>query len=107
MSIPVSNGAGDTISGLAFDGAGLIAVRPGPAAGAASGQAYFSPNGLTWQYSGTINAVGGWSPGVVKGTEDGFVVAGQTAAGDIVAYTSTGTGTDGAEGTLGAPPPNR
>ena len=30
---------------------------------------------------------------MVKGTEDGFVVAGQTAAGDIVAYTSTGTGT--------------
>ena len=93
VSIPVSNGAGDTISGLAFDGAGLIAVRPGAAAGAASGQAYFSPNGLTWQYSGTINAAAGWSPGVVKGTDDGFVAAGQTAVGDIVAYTSSGTGT--------------
>jgi hypothetical protein len=29
---------------------------------------------------------------VVKGTNDGFVVAGQTATGHIAAYTSTGTG---------------
>ena len=93
LSIPVSNGAGDTISGVASDGAGLIAVRPGGTAGAASGVAYFSPNGLAWRYAGTINAVAGWSPGVVKGTEDGFVAAGPTAAGDIVAYTSTGAGT--------------
>jgi hypothetical protein len=93
VSIPVSNGAGDTISGLAFDSAGLIAVRPGGiSAGTAFGVAYFSPNGLAWQYSGTIDAAGGWSPGVVKGTDDGFVVAGQTATGQIVAYTSTGAG---------------
>ncbi len=94
VSIPVSNGAGATISGLAFDNAGLIAVRPGGGAspGAAFGVAYFSPNGLAWQYAGTIDAAAGWSPGVVKGTDYGFVVAGQTAAGRIVAYTSTGTG---------------
>ena len=93
VSIPVSSGAGDTISGLAFDSAGLIAVRPGGmSAGTAFGVAYFSPNGLAWQYSGTIDAAGGWSPGVVKGTGDGFVVAGQTATGQIVAYTSTGAG---------------
>ena len=94
VSIPVSNGTGDTISGLAFDNAGLIAVRPsgGTSPSTAFGVAYFSPNGLTWQYAGTINAAPGWSPGVVKGTDDGFVVDGQTAAGHFVAYTSTGTG---------------
>ncbi len=70
VSIPVSNGAGDTISGLAFDNAGLIAVRPsgGTSPGTAFGVAYFSPNGLTWRYAGTINAAPGWSHGVVKGT---------------------------------------
>ncbi len=94
VNIPVSNGAGDTISGLAFDREGLIAVRPGGTSpGTATGVAYFSPNGLAWQYSGTVNAVPGWTPGVVKGSDDGFVVAGQTAAGQIVAYTSTGSGT--------------
>ena len=93
MSIPVSNGADTTISGLAFDDAGLIAVRPGAVPpSAAFGVAYFSPNGLAWQYAGTIDAAAGWSPRVVKGTDDGFVVAGQTATGQIVAYTSTGTG---------------
>src|SRR5271157_29015 len=94
VSIPVSNGAVDTISGLAFDNAGLIAVRPGggTSPSTAFGVAYFSPNGLTWQYAGTIDAAAGWSPGVVKGTDDGFVVDGQTATGNFVAYTSTGTG---------------
>jgi len=94
VRVPVSNGAGDTISGLAFDRAGLIAVRPGgTSAGSASGVSYFSPNGRDWQYSGTIGAAAGWRPGVVKGSGDGFVVAGQTATGQIVAYTSAGTGT--------------
>ncbi len=94
VSIPVSNGADDAISGLAFDNAGLIAVRPsgGTSPSTAFGVAYFSPNGLAWQYAGTINAAPGWSPGVVKGTDYGFVVTGQTASGQIVAYTSTGTG---------------
>jgi hypothetical protein len=80
VSIPADHGAGGTISGLAFDNAGLIAVRPGGTSlSTAYGVAYFSPNGLAWQYAGTIGAVGGWSPAVVKGTNDGFVVAGQTA----------------------------
>jgi hypothetical protein len=93
VSIPVSNGAGNTISGLAADGSGLIAVRPGGTSdGTASGEAYFSPTGLAWQDAGTINASAGWRPGVVKGTDGGFVVTGQTASGRMVAYTSTGTG---------------
>ena len=94
VSIPVSNGAADTITGLAFDNAGLIAVRPGAGTSpsTAFGVAYFSPNGLAWQYAATINAAAGWTPGVVKGSDDGFVVDGQTATGHFVAYTSTGTG---------------
>jgi hypothetical protein len=45
VTVPADHGAGNTISGLASDGSGLIAVRPGKADG---GIAYFSPNGLTW-----------------------------------------------------------
>jgi serine/threonine protein kinase len=94
VSIPASNGAADSISGLAFNNAGLIAVRPsaGTSPSTAFGVAYFSPNGLAWQYAGTIDAAEGWSPDVVKGTDDGFVVSGHTGTGQIVAYTSTGTG---------------
>jgi hypothetical protein len=96
VRIPADHGAQPVISGLAFDAAGLLAVRAGVAAnGAPDGVAYFSQNGQAWQYAGTIAAdpgTGGWSPGVVKGSDDGFVVTGTTAENTIVAYASTGTG---------------
>jgi len=94
LSIPADHGAGTAISGLGSDGSGLIAVRPGrTASGAEDGIAYFSPNGQTWQYAATIDPDGGWTPSVVKASAYGFVVTGTTAAGQLVAYTSTGTGT--------------
>jgi hypothetical protein len=78
---------------VSFDGAGFILVRPGrTASGARDGVAYFSPDGRTWRYAGTIAAAGGWSPDVVKGGDYGFVVTGHTRD-QYVAYTSTGTGT--------------
>jgi hypothetical protein len=93
VTVPADQGAGTSISGLGFDGSGLITVRPGQTgSGGADGVAYFSPNGQVWQYAGTIDAAGGWSPQVVKGSVNGFVVTGTTGAGQIVAYTSTGTG---------------
>jgi serine/threonine protein kinase len=93
VTIPVDHGAQNAIRGVSFDEAGLIAVRPGrTASGASDGIAYFSQDGRTWQYAGTIAAAGGWSPDVVKGSDFGFVVAGHTKD-QYVAYTSTGTGT--------------
>ena len=94
VTIPADHGAGTAITGLGFDGSGLIAVRPGrTASGAADGVAYFSPNGRAWQYSATIDPAGGWTPGLVKGSDYGFVVTGTSASGQLVGYTSTGTGT--------------
>jgi hypothetical protein len=90
VTVPAGSGAGPSISGLASDGSGLIAVRPGPADGAL---VYFSPNGLDWQYAATIGATGGLRPAAVRGSADGFVVTGANAAGDYVAYASTGAGT--------------
>jgi hypothetical protein len=92
VTVPVENGAANSVSGVSFDGSGLLVVRPGRTAGGASdGIAYFSANGLTWQYAGTLDAAGGFSPAVVKGSNYGFVVTGQ-AGGQQVAYISTGTG---------------
>jgi hypothetical protein len=94
VTVPVDHGAGAWITGLGFDGSGLIAVRPGrSASGADDGVAYFSPNGQAWQYAAIIDAAGGWIPTLVKGSDYGFVVTGASAAGQIVAYTATGTGT--------------
>jgi len=93
VTIPVGHGAGSSIRGLAFDGSGLIAVRQGQVGGP-GGVAYFSSNGQQWNYAGTIDATGGWSlDNVVKGSDNGFVVTGATTAGQLVAYTSIGTGT--------------
>jgi len=93
VTIPVDHGAQTSVSGVSFDGAGLIAVRPGTtASGAEDGVAYFSQDGRTWQYAGTIDPAGGWSPDVVKGSDYGFVVTGHTP-NQYVAYTSSGTGT--------------
>ena len=88
VTVPVTGGAEGTVSGLAADGSGLIAVRPGRADDAI---AYFSPNGLTWQYAATLGAAGGFRPGVVRGSADGFAVTGVDAAGNYVAYSSTGS----------------
>jgi predicted Ser/Thr protein kinase len=95
VTIPVDHGAKNTITGLSFDKAGLLAVRPGTTAtGAPDGVAYFSTNGQTWQFAGLIDPAGGWTPGVVKGGKNGFVVTGTVVSQSIyVAYTSTGTGT--------------
>ena len=94
VTIPADHGAGTAITGLGFDGSGLIAVRPGrTASGTADGIAYFSPNGLAWQYSATIDPAGGWSPSLVKGSDYGFVVTGTASSGQLVGYTSSGTGT--------------
>jgi hypothetical protein len=94
VAVPADHGASASVTGLGFDDSGMIAVRPGrSASGADIGVAYFSPNGRAWQYSATIDAAGGWSPSLVKGSDYGFVVAGTDAAGQIVAYTGTGTGT--------------
>ena len=97
VTVPADHGAGNAITGVGFDSAGLIAVRPGrTASGAADGIAYFSPNGQAWQYSATIDpdpTTGGWTPRLVKGSDYGFVVTGSSGSGQLVGYTGTGTGT--------------
>ena len=94
VTVPAGHGASNWITGLGFDGSGLIAVRTGRSArGAGEGVAYFSPTGQAWRYSATVRAPDSWSPSLVKGSQYGFVIAGTSAAGQILAYTSTGTGT--------------
>ena len=93
VTIPADHGATTSLSGLGSDGSGLVAVRPGQAAtGGTDGVAYFSPDGTTWQYAGTIDEAGGWTPGLVKGGAGAFVAVGTTGAGQTVAYTADGAG---------------
>ncbi len=93
VTVPADHGAGRSIAGLAADGSGLLAVRPGrSASGTGDGVAYFSPDGTSWQYAGTVGASQDWTASLVKGGDHGFVVAGTSAAGQLVGYTAAGTG---------------
>ena len=92
VSIPAGHGATDQVKGLASDGSGLLVVRIGATAGGPDGVAYYSPNGRTWQYAGTIDTSGGWTPHLVKGSNDGFVVTGYTGSQETVGYVGSGAG---------------
>lgn len=108
VTVPVTGGGQNTISGLAADGAGLIAIRPGDAGGAI---AYFSANGRTWHYAASLGAAGDFRPSTVRGSANGFAVTGVSSAGNYVAYSSTGpaaswraTGSLGAEASYASAP---
>ena len=90
VQIPVSHGGSGTIAGVAADADGLLAVRYGSAANEAV--TYFSQNGQSWHYAGTIGASSGLRPRVVKGNGYGLVVAGQDNAGQLIAYLSVDNG---------------
>lgn len=90
VTIPASHGGSGKIAGVAWTGDGLLAVRDGAAGDAIS---YFSHNGLSWHYTGTIGAASGLRPHVVKGNGYGLVVAGQDRSGQLVAYLSADNGT--------------
>ncbi len=81
---PVKIPGAGVVAGVAWNGSGFLAVR--------DNNAYFSPNGITWHSAGTIGGSGGLRARVVKGDSDGFVVTGQNAAGQLVAYLSTDNG---------------
>ena len=92
VNVPVDHGVQNRDQRRVVRRSRAILVRPGlTASGAHDGAAYFSPDGRAWQYAGTMAAAGGWTPGVVKGSDYGIVVTGRTTE-QYVAYTSTGTG---------------
>jgi len=95
VTIPADHGGSTAIAGVGWDNDGLVAVRDGAAGGGAAGDAiaYFSRNGTSWDYAGTIGAASGLRPRVVKGNGYGLVVAGQNNSGQLVAYLSADNGT--------------
>ncbi|HEY4465479.1 MAG TPA: hypothetical protein VGN41_22650 [Streptosporangiaceae bacterium] len=103
--VPVSHGAGRSFSGIAADGAGFIAVRPGTTAvrhgpserAQPDGVVYTSATGSAWRYAATLAAPGGLQVGVVKGATGtggagGFTVVGRGAGGQLAAYRSADGG---------------
>ena len=83
--VPVSHGATNGLAGIASDGAGFVAVRPGsvsPGSNAQSdGVVYASADGMSWRYVSTLTASNGVQIGMVAGGPGGFAALGRGPGG--------------------------
>jgi hypothetical protein len=103
VTVPASNGASGSITGLAVAGSTFVAVRPGQAQGRADGVAFTSPDGQTWKFGATITGPGRAPVTVttVNGGSAGAAVA-ATSHGAVLAFTSASGVSWQAAGTLSA-----
>jgi len=90
--VPVSHGATNGLVGIASDGTGFVAVRPGsvsPGSNAQSdGVVYTSADGMSWRYVSTLTASNGVQIGMVAGGPGGFAALGRGPGGYMLGYLS-------------------
>ena len=102
--VPVNHGATSALAGIAANGAGFVAIRPGSGsqgsnsqrssspgrsgAAQADGVVYVSADGTSWQYAATLTASNGVQLGLVTAGPGGFVALGRGPGGDMGAYVS-------------------
>ena len=90
--VPVSHGATNGLAGIASDGTGFVAVRPGsvsPGSNAQSdGVVYASADGMSWRYVSTLTASNGVQIGMVAGGPGGFAALGRGPGGYMLGYLS-------------------
>jgi hypothetical protein len=87
VPVPISQGAGPGLTGVAAGPGGFVAVRP-----SAQGQAgivYASANGSTWRYETTLASASGLKLTAVDGGAGGYSVLGQVARGAMYGFAST------------------
>ncbi|HEY4464937.1 MAG TPA: hypothetical protein VGN41_19895, partial [Streptosporangiaceae bacterium] len=100
VNIPVSNGAANTVAGLATTGTGFVAVRPGQSKQAGpDAVTYVSADGVTWKQGATLTSPGGLGVGTVNGGPAGAVVTG-LSGGATIAFTSANGTSWTAAGTI-------
>ncbi len=92
VPVPVSHGATDGLAGIAADGTGFVAVRPGSVSAGPNAQpdgvVYASADGTSWRYVSTLTSVYGVQVGVVAGGPGGFVALGRGPGGYMAAFLS-------------------
>ena len=92
VTLPASHGAANGLAGLAANGTGFAAVRPGHAAGRQDAVAYRSAQGVTWRYAGKLTPVRRTSLRVttVSGNSHGFVVAASVQGSEVAFFSARG-----------------
>lgn len=88
-SVPVSNGAGTGLTGVAAAGSGFIAVRPTAPGRSQGGVVYTSANGSSWHYATTLGSASGLKLTAVGGSAGGYSVLAQGSRGQLFGFTST------------------
>ncbi len=90
--VPVSHGATNGLAGIAADGTGFVAVRPGSVSAGQNAQpdgiVYASANGTTWRYVSTLTSANGVQIGMVAGGPRGFAALGRGPGGYMAAFLS-------------------
>ncbi|MGH3158285.1 MAG: hypothetical protein ACRDNF_17170, partial [Streptosporangiaceae bacterium] len=90
-NLPLRSGMVNTVSAVAADGSGFVAVRPASSKSTGPDAAVFtSPNGTSWTDAGTITASKSANLKIttVNGSDQGLVAVGQDSTGRVV-YVST------------------
>jgi hypothetical protein len=93
VTIPITNGATASISGLAATGSGLVAIRPGKGKNGADAVVYTSADGATWTFATTLTAPGtaGLAFSVINGGQSGAVLTGRSGRTLLAFFTQNGT----------------
>ncbi len=69
-------GAQPRVAGVAAVGNGFVLLRPATVARRPAVDVYFSPNGVGWTFTATLNTPGGFAANLANGGPDGAVVTG-------------------------------
>ena len=96
VTLPTAHGATGGLAGLAADGSGFVAVRPGHRAGRKAGKQdavlYLSAQGSRWRYAGTLTPVRRAALQVtgISGDGHGFVVAATVHSSQVAFFSAHG-----------------
>ena len=87
VTVPTGHDAQDQFSDAAATSGGFLLVRPATVDGVRAADVYRSGNGTAWTFAATLTAPGGFTPGLMNGSSEGAVLAGQSGR-TLTAFTS-------------------
>ncbi len=87
VTVPTGRGAQDQFSDAAATTDGFLLVRPATVDGVRAADVYRSSNGTAWTFAATLTTPAGFTPGLMNGSSEGAVLAGQSGR-TLTAFTS-------------------
>ena len=88
VTVPTGHGAQDQFSDEATTADGFLLVRPATVNGVRAADVYRSGNGTAWTFAATLTMPGGFTPGLMNGSSEGAVLAGQSGQ-SLTAFVSS------------------